>query len=106
MTKKTIQERNDVAIARMKDAFQDMLDTRKVKFTYRDLIEFSEAINTFYPETDNDSYAAVVMFLMDLINYSNPGEKANIIPRFKSLKLENGYKNALRDWKNRFEMGK
>lgn len=106
MTENNIQDRNNAAIEKMKERFQEMLDTRKVNFTYRDLIEFSEAINTFYPETDNDSYAAVVMFLMDLINYSNPGEKANIIPRFKSLKLENGYKNALRDWKNRFEMGK
>lgn len=106
MTEKTIQERNDVAIALMKEAFQKMLDTRKVNFTYRDLIDFSEAINTFYPETDNASYASVVMFLMDLIDYSNLGEKSNIIPRFKSLKLENGYKNALRDWNNRYEMGK
>jgi hypothetical protein len=106
MTEKTIQERNDAAIVLLQDGFQQMLDTRKVNFTYRDLIEFSEAINTFYSETDNASYPSVVMFLMDIINYSNPGEKANLIPRFKSLKLENGYKNALRDWKNRFQMGK
>lgn len=99
----TIKERNEIAIANMRERFQETLG-QSVEMTLRDLVEFSEAVSSFTDYREVESYAQLTCFLLNNLGYPYPD--APIISRYKTFKNENGMQEALSDWDNRYEMGK
>lgn len=99
----TIEERNKVAIAAMKQRFQETLK-KPVEMTLGDLVEFTHAVEEFtnYRSVGKDSQ--LTCFLMQNLGYNCPD--APIILRYKTLKTTEGLEDALSDWDNRYEMGK
>lgn len=100
---KSVKERNEDAMERMRKSFQDLLKS-PVEITLGDLSEFVDASLELNESVKCDSRYQLTMFLVADVDWSNPGEPSNIIPRYKTLKY-GGIDIAVRDWNNRFEMG-
>lgn len=100
----TITERNEIAIAAMRERFQKRLDTEVVNMTLRDLVEYTEACDSLCDLRHIESYAQLTCFLLQNLGYDYPD--APVILRYKTFKTSEGVKEALSDWDNRYEMGK
>ncbi|MBD8577545.1 hypothetical protein IFU04_25240 [Pseudomonas syringae] len=48
----------------------------------------------------------LIQFLVQLMDYSNPGEEENVVPRYTLLEDKAAFDIIVRDFKNRLEMGK
>ena len=103
--KLTIEELNQKAIAEMFEKGKEQLNSIRYDLSLQDMIDFIKAVHHFSDEFDGRS-SALIRFLMADVDYSNPVEHSYIIPRYKSLQFEGGLRNAIRDWQNRYEMGK
>lgn len=99
----TVKEENDIAIAKMRERFQDTLN-KPVKMALRDLVAFSQAVGEFTNHREVESYAQLTCFLMQNLGYDYPD--APVILRYKTLNGVKGIEEALSDWDNRYEMGK
>lgn len=99
----TIAERNDIALARMRERFQETLN-QPVEMTLRDLVEYTEACDSLCDLRPIESYAQLTCFLMQNLGYGYPD--APIALRYKTFNTADGVKEALSDWDNRYEMGK
>lgn len=104
---KSVKERNDLAMERIRKSFQDLLKS-PVAITLQDLNEFVDCSLEFHdklPDTEGKGGYAITMFLLAEVDWSNPGEPSNIMPRYKTFK-DGGITIAIRDWYNRFKIGK
>lgn len=103
---KTVEERNQEARARMIDKGTEQLVTVGYNLSLGDIVEYTHAVVQFAGKGVQESNNILARFLMANIDYSDVGEAGNIIPRYKSISLYGGLKNALRDWDNMWEIGK
>lgn len=55
---------------------------------------------------DESKVNLLVGFLAKPMDFSNPGETENVLPRYKFLDNELAFQIIVRDFKNRLEMGK
>lgn len=98
-----IQERNEVAFKKMRAA-RDEIMSKNVDMSIKDLIDFTNVVQDFTLwRYVNDEL--LTQFLLCEVDWSNPSEKENIMPRYKTYTL-GGWDNIKRDWDNRLEMGK
>ena len=99
----SIKERNERAFKIMRERRNEQM-SKDVGMSLKDLIEFTQVVQDFseWRYVNNEFLA---QFLICGIDWSNHGEKENIIPRYKSYAL-GGWENIKRDWDNRLEMGK
>jgi len=99
----SIKERNEAAFKIMRERRKEEM-CKDVRMCIGDLIEFTRVVRDFsdWRYVNNE---LLTQFLLCGIDWSNSGEKENIIPRYKSYAL-GGWENIKRDWENRMEMGK
>jgi len=56
--------------------------------------------------SDESQVNILIQFLAQTMDYSNPGEDENLVPRYSLLGDSEAFKIIIRDYKNRLEMGK
>lgn len=56
--------------------------------------------------TDDTQVNVLIQFLVQEMDYSNPKESENIVPRYKLLGSSDALEIIVRDFRNRLEMGK
>lgn len=103
---KTVKERNEEAISRMKEKYQEQI-SKDSSMTIREVLELAEAVTSFVVELNIEpsDYSQVCHHLMAVVDTQEVviGEQ----PRYKLIsKYDWAMRNAIRDWNNRYEMGK
>lgn len=101
-----IQKQNVLAIMEMKKRFNDYL-TRDSNMSLSEVFEFARAFAAFQEIAiiGDEEHNSACCHLVSLIDTQEDGIGEQ--PRYKLiLKYEWAMKNCVRDWKNRYEMGR
>lgn len=104
----TIEERNNIARDNMRARFHLLLD-QDAEMTKQNVCDYTKAVfmlNNVLWFTEED-LKSLPWFLLAKVDYSNPGDEPNNIPRYDCIcNYIGGIENAVRDWNNQSEMGK
>lgn len=104
---KSVKERNEAAFTRMKDKYQDYI-SQDAAMTIKDVLEFGSAVlalANIKKQIDAGEYTQIGSFLLAVVDTQTEGIGKQ--PRYKLVtKYDWAMKNAVRDWNNRYEMGK
>ena len=103
---KTIKERNEEAVVRMKKSYQQHI-SQNSDMSIRDVLQFGSAILAFSVHcatVDTYEYSQLGNFLLASVDTLEVG--IGVQPRYKLIeKYDWAMNNAYRDWNNRYEMG-
>lgn len=98
----TIEDRNKIAISRMRGRFQEMLNI-EIPMTIGDIAEYTQISTLMSNLRFIESYAELTCFLLQNIECDCSDE---ITRRYKTAFTTEGLEQTLNDWDNRYEMGK
>lgn len=109
----TVIERNEEAFKRMKkESFEkrqtQTLNMNQVIDLTKSVVKMKDYLQHDKHNSINDDSDLLILTLFMAVNidWSNYDEPENIIPRFEAFKLERGEEACLRQWRNKYEMGK